>query len=223
MAKRSSSRSGRAGSGRSGRPGASSTRRRAGAKRARAAAPARRKAATRGRSAAPGVKPRTKPRAAAADARKPARATAVTDALSLPAPNGRPAGTGIGLTHHHMSYGTHDLEAMRRFFVETLGFTNVLHIPEHGYMTVFVTPTSSLGFMPPAGNAPEQWQPPGEPSLYFFVADVDAACAALVRKGVALDQPPTDMPWGHRLALLRDPEGRRVCLAQNLQRSQGAS
>ncbi|MEO5616659.1 MAG: VOC family protein [Candidatus Eisenbacteria bacterium] len=138
--------------------------------------------------------------------------------MSLPAPNGKPVATGIGLTHHHMDYSTHDPDAMRRFFVETLGFTNVLHIPEHHYLTVFVTPTSSLGFMPPAGTAPEQWQPPGEPNLYFFVADVDAVYASLTSKGVIFDHAPADMPWGHRMAVLRDPEGRRVCLAQNLKR-----
>ena len=75
-----------------------------------------------------------------------------------------------------------------------------------------------LGFMPPANTAPDQWQPPGEPNLYFFVSDVDAVFAKLSAEGVLFDQPPTDMPWGHRLAILRDPEGRRVCLAQNLQR-----
>ena len=138
--------------------------------------------------------------------------------MTLPAPNGKPVGTGIGLTHHHMDFSTHDLAAMRKFFVETLGFTNVLHIPEASYMTVFVTPTSSLGFMPPASTAPDQWQPPGEPNFYFFVADVDATFAKLSAEGVAFEQPPTDMPWGHRLAILRDPEGRRVCLAQNLKR-----
>lgn len=138
--------------------------------------------------------------------------------MTLLAPNGKPAGSGIGLTHHHMDYSTHDLEGIRRFYAETLGFTNVLHIPEAGYLSVFVTPTSSLGFMPPATTAPEQWQPPGEPNLYFFVADVDAAYARLAAQGVSFDQAPTDMPWGHRMAVLRDPEGRRVCLATNLKR-----
>ncbi len=117
-----------------------------------------------------------------------------------------------------MAYSTHDLEAMRKFFVETLGFTNTHHIPEANYMTVFVTPTSSLGFMPPASTAPDQWQPPAEPNLYFFVTDVDSVFARLSSEGVTFDQAPTDMPWGHRLAILRDPEGRRVCLAQNLKR-----
>lgn len=145
-------------------------------------------------------------------AAKPARSP-----MSMPAPNGKPVASGIGLTHHHMDYGTHDPEAMRNFFVDLLGFTNVHYVPEHRYLTVFLTPTSSLGFMPPV-STPEKWQPPGEPNFYFFVANVDAAWRALSERGVVFDQAPTDMPWGHRLAVLRDPEGRRVCLAQDLHR-----
>jgi len=60
------------------------------------------------------------------------------------------------------------------------------------------------------------WRPPREPNLYFMVTDVDAACRALSSRGVAFDQPPQDMPWGHRVAMLKDPEGRRVCLAQQM-------
>jgi catechol 2,3-dioxygenase-like lactoylglutathione lyase family enzyme len=138
--------------------------------------------------------------------------------MTLLAPNGRPVESGIGLTHHHMDFSSHDLEGVRRFFVETLGFTNLQQVAEANDMTIFVTPTSSLGFHPPTSTAPDQWQPPGEPNLYFFVSDVDAVFAKLSAEGVLFDQAPTDMPWGHRVATLRDPEGRRVCLAQNLQR-----
>jgi predicted enzyme related to lactoylglutathione lyase len=153
-----------------------------------------------------------------APARRPPRPAAATRpaAMEMNAPNGQPAQSGIGLVHHHMDYSTHDPEAMKRFFTEVLGFTNVLYIPEHRYLTVFITPTSSFGFMPPMSSAPEQWQPPGEPNFYFFVADVDRSYAELCVKGVNFDQPPTDMPWGHRLAVFRDPEGRRMCLAQRL-------
>jgi lactoylglutathione lyase len=48
------------------------------------------------------------------------------------------------------------------------------------------------------------------------VEDVDRAYQDLTAKGVSFDMPPQDMPWGHRMAVCRDPEGRRVCLAKNL-------
>jgi catechol 2,3-dioxygenase-like lactoylglutathione lyase family enzyme len=141
-------------------------------------------------------------------------ARAKVSAMAMNGPNGKPVTNGIGLNHHHMDYSTHDPDAMKRFFVEVLGFTNVLYIPEHRYLSVFISPTSSFGFIPPSGVAPEQWQPPGEPNMYFFVDDVDRAFKKLRAKGVSFEQEPADMPWGHRLAILRDPEGRRVCLAQ---------
>ena len=82
------------------------------------------------------------------------------------------------------------------------------------YLAVSTGPSSSLGFMPPMEGGPDQWSPPREPTLYFMVQDVDAAYRTLSNRGVSFDEPPRDMPWGHRVARLKDPEGRRVCLAQ---------
>lgn len=144
--------------------------------------------------------------------------TATTAKTARKAPNRRAVGNGIGLTFHHMDYTSHDLEAMKRFYSETLGFTNVVYEPAHNYMTVFVTPSSGIGFMAPTGSAPDQWRPPGEPAFYFFVEDVDRVYRELTHKGVTFDLPPTNMPWKHRMARLRDPEGRTVCLAQKQSR-----
>jgi len=47
--------------------------------------------------------------------------------------------------------------------------------------------------------------------MYIYVDDVDAA-AALDRD--TLVREPRDMPWGERLAYLRDPDGNPVVLAQ---------
>ena len=43
----------------------------------------------------------------------------------------------------------------------------------------------------------------------FLVDDVDAALAAL-DPAVEVVMPPTDMPWGNRSMLLRDPDGNAV-------------
>jgi len=137
-------------------------------------------------------------------------------AMAMNAPNGKPAVNGIGLTHHHLDFTSHDVEGVRRFYAEVLGFKNVLYVPEQGYLTVMISPTSSAGFMAPMPGPPEAWRPPGEPCFYFFVEDVDAAAAALEARGVTIDQPPADMPWGHRLASFKDPEGRMICIARNL-------
>ncbi|MGH7741284.1 MAG: VOC family protein [Candidatus Eiseniibacteriota bacterium] len=114
-----------------------------------------------------------------------------------------------------MDYTTHDPEAVRRFYTRLLGFTDFQFLPAHQYLAVRTGPTSSLGFMPPMPGPPEDWRPPREPNIYLFVEDVDRACRELKARGVIIDSPPADMPWGHRVAQLRDPEGRSVTLAQN--------
>ena len=48
--------------------------------------------------------------------------------------------------------------------------------------------------------------------LYFEVERLDAFCEALMKKGVAIDQMPKDMPWGWRHAYLRDPDGHEISL-----------
>jgi uncharacterized glyoxalase superfamily protein PhnB len=43
--------------------------------------------------------------------------------------------------------------------------------------------------------------------LAVEVADVDAAYEDLTARGVTFVQPPTDKPWGRRMAHFADPEG----------------
>jgi predicted enzyme related to lactoylglutathione lyase len=125
---------------------------------------------------------------------------------------------GIGLETHHLDFTSHDIESVKRFYTGILGFRRFHHDPRSNHLTVATTPTSSIGFMPPPSGPPEQWRPPREPSTYFMVADVDRVCDGLRRRGITMEQEPTDMPWGHRVAVTRDPEGRAVCLAQVLKR-----
>jgi catechol 2,3-dioxygenase-like lactoylglutathione lyase family enzyme len=117
-----------------------------------------------------------------------------------------------------MDYSSHDVEQVRRFYTEILGFTNFNFDTQHSYLWVQTGASSSLGFMPPMPGPPEQWRPPREPSIYLIVEDVDRAHRDLTAKGVVFEQAPADMAWGHRTAVLRDPEGRLLCLAQPLDR-----
>ncbi|MBB3663827.1 MULTISPECIES: VOC family protein [Prauserella salsuginis group] len=41
---------------------------------------------------------------------------------------------------------------------------------------------------------------------------LDGLVADLDRAGVVVVKPPTDMPWGQRFAIVRDPDGHRVGL-----------
>ena len=49
-------------------------------------------------------------------------------------------------------------------------------------------------------------------AICFECEDLDAEWARLEAAGVAFDEPPTDRPWLWREALLRDPDGHRLCL-----------
>lgn len=169
---------------------------------------------------APKAAPKTAPKAAPKTAPKPAPKPKLAARASAPAttPKAAPARTpsAIGLLNQHMDYTSHDTEGVRRFYTQVLGFTQFEHDPQMNYLMVKTGESSSLGFMPPMPGPPEEWRPPREPALYFMIEDVDRAHAALTAQGVSFDQAPQDMPWGHRVAALRDPEGRRVCLAQVL-------
>ena len=167
--------------------------------------PARRKSTSKRRQ--PAAKPGSKraapsPRAARSRRANP-RKTASSRSSKV---------RGIGLLQPNLDYTTHDLEAVRRFYVDVLGFSSTFQA-DHEYLTIQVSKTSSIGFMPPEPGPPEQWRPPREPALYFLVSDVDAAYAQLVARGARFGQPPTDMPWGHRAFWLRDPEGRMIWIA----------
>jgi lactoylglutathione lyase len=49
--------------------------------------------------------------------------------------------------------------------------------------------------------------------LFLYVEDVDATFARLREAGDATLREPADMPWGERVAFVRDPEGNVVTLA----------
>ena len=52
--------------------------------------------------------------------------------------------------------------------------------------------------------------------LALAVADVDATYKELSAKGVAFVQPPTNKPWGLRLAHFTDPEGNLWEITQDI-------
>jgi predicted enzyme related to lactoylglutathione lyase len=172
----------------------------------------------------------TKPRRIAKPAARrtaPSRPRTATKTVTLAKPRAaRPAAgpaspkipSGIGLVMHHTHYTSQAMDEVRRFYTELLGLSSCEVDPQVNSLMVRTGPSSSLGFMPPMEGPPEQWRPPREPAIYLFVEDVDRAHADLTARGVEFMQPPQDTFHGHRLAILKDPEGRTVCLAHALKR-----
>ncbi|WP_432485497.1 VOC family protein [Kineococcus esterisolvens] len=66
----------------------------------------------------------------------------------------------------------------------------------------------------PAASSPVT--PQVQALLTLWVDDVDAACAELARRGVALLNGPLDRPWGKRTAAFSSPGGLLWEIAQDL-------
>ncbi len=173
--------------------------------------PARKKASKRStmKKRAPARKRPAAKKAAKRPAKRPARRVEPQVPASPP--------SGIGLLSQHMDYTTHRLADVKRFYTDLLGFRKFEQDPQMNYLYVQTGHSSSVGFMPPMQGMGEP-SPAKEPTLYFMVKDVDRAYSDLSSKGVQFEGPPADMPWGHRVIVTVDPEGRRVMLATTKRR-----
>jgi predicted enzyme related to lactoylglutathione lyase len=73
---------------------------------------------------------------------------------------------------------------------------------------------SSLGIAAdPASGAADG---PQRHALWVYCTDADAAAERLVAAGGTLVSPPTDMPWGERVADLHDPDRNLLHVAHQL-------
>ncbi len=172
---------------------------------------------TVGKKKKPAPKPKAAPRKPAKRPVKPAKAakpaprtvtkTVVKEVVrEVPAP--APV-NGIGLTGHHIDYSTQNLDAVRSFYTEVLGFRQFMLDETMGYLFVQTAAGASLGFMP----AGEGSHPAKEPINYFMVEDVDRARTDLEKKGLVFQGDTVDQPWGHRTATAFDPDGRMLIFA----------
>ncbi len=111
-----------------------------------------------------------------------------------------------------------DVEGVAGFY-ERLGFEAYVRLPDEKGTTGFVglrrdgaelavtteaSPRALAGIEPGPGPRHE---------LFVYVHDVDATLAELRDAGVMILREPADMPWGERVAFVRDPEDNVVTLA----------
>ncbi|HEU5296467.1 MAG TPA: VOC family protein, partial [Burkholderiaceae bacterium] len=103
-----------------------------------------------------------------------------------------------------------DLPAMRRFYGEMLGFA--LQRELSGSWIEYRVGSNILA-LTVSGNGRFDDPPPPAGALSLQLAfrvapaEVFACAAALEAAGIALLEPPTDQPWGHRTLFFRDPDG----------------
>lgn len=110
-----------------------------------------------------------------------------------------------------------DLRRAVDFYCGKLGFAepNV-----HGDPPCFAMMNrDGFDLMLSAADDPAQVRPHGRDgvwSIYVVVADVAAEIAALRSAGVPLDKGPTETFYGMREIEVLDPEGHRICFAQDI-------
>ncbi|GAA5209618.1 VOC family protein [Microbacterium kyungheense] len=107
---------------------------------------------------------------------------------------------------------TRDLPALVRFYESALDATVSYRFGNEGvddYVSLKLG-DASLGI----GRDPDALPPSvgDRVELWFYVDDVDAVYAAWLAAGGRGVEPPADMPWGERVAQVRDPGGNLVNL-----------
>jgi catechol 2,3-dioxygenase-like lactoylglutathione lyase family enzyme len=116
-----------------------------------------------------------------------------------------------------------DLPAARAFYQDILGLEFAFG-DEHAAAYKLGGTLVNLLTIPAAQGqiAPAKVAGPNTGSRVQFavvVEDIDARCAALVAKGIALINGPEDRPWGMRTACFADPAGHNWEFAQPLRQS----
>ena len=121
---------------------------------------------------------------------------------------------------------TADHDALRSFYTTLFGAEEVFRVPEEGpvfYLGLRIGDTD-LGLVakadPAPGAAPGAGAHPGAEGapprilLSIGVEDVEATLARVVPLGGSVSSGPNDMPWGQRVAHIKDPDGNPVNLTQ---------
>ncbi|SCG68379.1 lactoylglutathione lyase [Micromonospora echinaurantiaca] len=105
-----------------------------------------------------------------------------------------------------------DLPAALGFYRDLLGGAVTYRFPETGepeYVALSFG-AGQLGI----GRQAEPGPPPDDRiALWVYVRDCDAAVARLRAAGVTVLADPATQPWGERMAVVRDPDGHRVIVA----------
>jgi lactoylglutathione lyase len=102
-----------------------------------------------------------------------------------------------------------DFQAMRVFYQDVLGLPLSRELSD-GWIEYRIG-SNTLALAQPSRTAADLPVPLGTASLQlaFKVSapDVDQCARELQEKGIALLEPPTDQPFGHRTLFFRDPDG----------------
>jgi predicted enzyme related to lactoylglutathione lyase len=110
---------------------------------------------------------------------------------------------------------TNDIERLRGFYSSLLGAEEIFRYPDEGavFYIGLRLGDSELGLSSDSGVVPGD---PGRMLLSIEVPDVDAVLPRVAGLGGTAPGPANDMPWGQRVAHIKDPDGNVVNLTQQL-------
>ena len=110
---------------------------------------------------------------------------------------------------------TNDLERLLAFYTGLFGATEVMRFPDDGpvFYVGLALGDSELGLSSDASVVPGD---PGRMLLSIEVPDADALLPRVAELGGEAPGPANDMPWGQRVAHIKDPDGNVVNLTQTL-------
>ena len=110
---------------------------------------------------------------------------------------------------------THDLDRLLTFYTGLFGAQEVMRFPDEGpvlYVGLRLG-DSELGLSASSDVSPGD---PGRMLLSIEVAEVDALLVGVDGLGGTATGGANDMPWGQRVAHIKDPDGNVVNLTQTL-------
>ena len=110
---------------------------------------------------------------------------------------------------------TADLDRLLAFYTELLGARELMRFPEDGpvFYVGLALGDSELGLSSDASVVAGE---PGRMLLSIEVDDVDALLPMVAALGGTATSDANDMPWGQRVAHIKDPDGNVVNLTQQL-------
>jgi predicted enzyme related to lactoylglutathione lyase len=110
---------------------------------------------------------------------------------------------------------TNDIERLHAFYTSLLGAEQILRYPEEGapFYIGLKLDDAELGLSSDASVVPGD---PGRMLLSIEIPDVDALLPKVEGLGGTATSGANDMPWGQRVAHIKDPDGNVVNLTQTL-------
>jgi predicted enzyme related to lactoylglutathione lyase len=110
---------------------------------------------------------------------------------------------------------TNDIEGLSSFYAQLFGAEEDMRVPgrKGPFFVTLRFGDASLGLVAHKRGADA---PAGRVAVAVFVENVDDLLPRVEPAGGKVHGPAKDMPWGHRVAHITDPDGNTINLTQQL-------